>query len=468
MRRRHPLIAVAVAALAHPSAAHAHGLVAEEDVPIPFWLLAAASVLVLGVSFALLARAWQSPRLERNGWRPLPGSRLIVNRVTEVLAGAAGVFLLGVTVWSGFSGTDQVGFNFSVTFVFVTVWLGMTALSVVLGDVFRPFNPWRALARAGGWALRATTGRTIAEPVPYPERLGRWPAVAALVAFVWLELSYGVRGLPDEGIEIPGVEPGTVALAAVLYSLYALLGMAVFGVETWTRRGEAFSVYFGMFASLAPLEVRDGTLGRRPWLTGATRWANDIPGSAALVLAAIALTVFDDARDALFNRYWIDVWNAFMDAGLDSLDARRATNTIFMALVLAVIGAAAAIARPAYAHALIPIALAYLIAHYFSFFVQQEQAQFTYLLSDPLGRGWDLFGTAGHRIDFAAVDPTAVWTVQVTALVAGHAVALALAHDRALALHRSPDAARRSQYALLALMVAFTLLALALISELTA
>jgi hypothetical protein len=133
-----------------------------------------------------------------------------------------------------------------------------------------------------------------------------------------------------------------------------------------------------------------------------------------------------------------------------------------------VIGAAAAITKRAYAHALIPIALAYLIAHYFSFFVQQEQAQFTYLLSDPLGRGWDLFGTAGHRIDFAAVGPTAVWTVQVTALVAGHAIALALAHDRALARHREPDAGRRSQYAMLALMVAFTLLALALISELTA
>ena len=460
--------AFAVAALANPAAAHAHGLVAEDDVPIPFWLLAVGSGLVLVVSFVLFARAWTSPRFEEDRWRPLRNSKLIVNRVTEVVAGAVGVFLLGVTIWAGFGGTDQVGFNFAVTFVFVTVWLGMTALSVVFGDVFRAFNPWRALARSGGWALRRLTGRSIADPVPYPERAGRWPAVVALTAFVWLELSYGVRGLPDEGIEIPGVEPGTVALAAVLYSLYTLLGMAVFGIETWTRRGEAFSVYFQMFASLAPFEVRKNTLGRRPWLSGATRWANDIPGSAALVLAAIALTVFDDARDALFNRYWIDVWTAFTDAGLDSLSARRATNTIFMALVLAVIGAAAAITKRAYAHALIPIALAYLIAHYFSFFVQQEQAQFTYLLSDPLGRGWDLFGTAGHRIDFAAVGPTAVWTVQVTALIAGHAIALALAHDRALARHREPDAGRRSQYAMLALMVAFTLLALALISELTA
>jgi hypothetical protein len=464
-----------LAPLALPAPASAHGLVTAEDVPIPAWLLAVASVLVLVVSFAALARAWPTPRFEGDRWRPLPEplSRAIVNRATAFLSGAIGVFLLGVTVWSGFSGTDQVGFNFSVTFVFVTAWLGLVAASVVLGDVFRAFNPWRALALAGGWALRRVTGRSLAEPVPYPERLGRWPAVVALIAFVWLELGYGVRGLPDEGIEIPGVLPSTVALAAVFYSLYTLVGMAVFGVETWLRRGEAFSVYFGMFASLAPLEVRDGRLGRRPWLSGSTRWAAGEPGSAALVLAAIALTVFDDARDALFNRFWIDVWTWFGEAGLSTLDARRATNTLFMALVLAVVAGAfrlclAGMPRLAFAHALIPIALAYLVAHYLSFFVQQIQAQFTYLASDPLGRGWDLFGTAGHRIDFAVLSPSAIWALQVAALLIGHAIALALAHDRALSLYRTRRDAVRSQYAVLALMVAFTLLALVLISELTA
>jgi hypothetical protein len=117
---------------------------------------------------------------------------------------------------------------------------------------------------------------------------------------------------------------------------------------------------------------------------------------------------------------------------------------------------------------LIPIALAYLVAHYFSFFGQQEQAQFTYLLSDPLGRGWDLFGAADYRIDFAVVGDTAIWAVQVGALVIGHAVALALAHDRALAVYRNPGDAVRSQFAMLALMVGYTLLALTLISDVAA
>jgi hypothetical protein len=482
--RRRTLLGIAVAALAWPAPASAHGVLASEDPPLPFWLLAAGSALVLGVSFAVLAGGWRSPRWEEERWRPLPAlaSRLLVNRATDVLAGAAGVLLLVVTVWSGFEGTDQVGFNFSVTFVFVTVWLGMVVLSVACGDVFRAVNPWRALARAGGWALRRISGRTIADPMPYPDRLGRWPAVLALLAFVWLELSYGVRGLPDEGIELPGVQPETVALATVFYSLYTCLGMAVYGVEEWLRRGEMLSVYFGMFASLAPLQVRDGRLGRRPWLSGATRWAGGVPGSAALVLTAIAVTIFDDARDALFNRYWIELWTWLVDAGVDQLAARRATSTIFMAVVVGAVagafrlglagmrrlarGPSAPVLAQAFAHCFIPIALAFLVAHYFSFFVQQIQAQFTYLASDPLGRGWDLFGGADHRIDFAVLGDTTLWTVQVAALVLGHALALALAHDRALAVYPNVRDAVRSQYAMLALMVGFTLLALALISEL--
>ena len=69
-----------------------------------------------------------------------------------------------------------------------------------------------------------------------------------------------------------------------------------------------------------------------------------------------------------------------------------------------------------FAHTLIPIAFAYLVAHYFSLFVFQEQAQFTYLLSDPLGTATtDLFGTASAGIDFKVLSANAIWYVQVAA-----------------------------------------------------
>ena len=118
-----------------------------------------------------------------------------------------------------------------------------------------------------------------------------------------------------------------------------------------------------------------------------------------------------------------------------------------------------------FAHTLIPIALAYLVAHYFSAFLYQQQAQFTYILSDPLGHGSDLFGTAGGGINYGIVGSNTVWYVQVGALVIGHVVALTLAHDRALKVYDNLRYASRSQYFMLAVMVGFTCFGLFLLSQ---
>jgi hypothetical protein len=118
-----------------------------------------------------------------------------------------------------------------------------------------------------------------------------------------------------------------------------------------------------------------------------------------------------------------------------------------------------------FAHAFIPIALAYLTAHYFSLVVFQEQAQFTFLLSDPLGDGSELFGTATSGIDYSTISANTIWYVQVGALVVGHVTALVLGHDRALKVYGDPRLAARSQYWMLALMVGFTSLGLFLLSQ---
>ena len=99
-------------------------------------------------------------------------------------------------------------------------------------------------------------------PLRYPERLGRWPAVAGLIAFLWLELSTG------RPVQTVGLTPRTVAIATLVYSALTFTCMALFGTETWLRRGETFSVYFGMFARLSPLEVREAgsALDRSPAL----------------------------------------------------------------------------------------------------------------------------------------------------------------------------------------------------------
>jgi hypothetical protein len=103
------------------------------------------------------------------------------------------------------------------------------------------------------------------------------------------------------------------------------------------------------------------------------------------------------------------------------------------------------------------------IAHYCSLLLYQGQA-LAYLVSDPLGNGSNIFGTAKQTIDYSVITATGVWYVQVVALVLGHACGLALAHDRALVIYRSPRAATRSQYWMLVVMIGFTSLGLWLLS----
>jgi hypothetical protein len=451
----------------------AHALSAREDLPVPAWLFAWGASIVLIVSFFALAAGWRSPRFEQWHGRPLGAglSRALLSLPVQSVCGLVGVFLLGLAIYAGLEGTEAPDRNFALTFLFVTCWLGFPFFSAILGDLFRPFNPWRAVGGAAGAGFQAIAGQRAAH-LPYPERLGRWPAAVGLLAVVWLEVVYGTGGI--------GLDPETTAVAALLYSVYTLAMMAVFGVEEWCERGEVFSVYFGMFGRLGIFGTKDGRLQRRRPFAAATDWAT-IPGSAAVVIASIATTSFDGAAEGAIKDPIESSAEWLADQGLGLTASLRLTQTVFMLLCFGAVALVYALGvrgmrtvpgapsfaklRTGFAHSLIPIALAYLVAHYFSLFVFQEQAQFGYLLSDPLGTGTtDLFGTANSGIDFTVLSANTIWYVQVAALVVGHVIGLMLAHDRALTYWPDYRRATASQYWMLAVMVAFTCFGLYLLS----
>ncbi|HET7574183.1 MAG TPA: fenitrothion hydrolase, partial [Solirubrobacterales bacterium] len=334
--------------------------------------------------------------------------------------------------------------------------------------------PWRAVGRTVGGCFRLIAGQRPAH-LPYPEAVGRWPAAIGLLAVVWLEVVYG----GGAGVAV-GLMPHAVGVAILVYSAYTLAMMALFGVEVWCERGEIFSVYFGMFGRLGIFGSEDGRLVRRRPFSAATSWAT-VSGSVAVVVASIAGTSFDGAKDGAYKDAIESLLESLHDAGFSLLTSVRLADTIFLALTFAAVGLVywlgvrgmrtvpgappVAKLRAGFAHTLIPIALAYLVAHYFSLFFFQEQAQFTYLLSDPLGTGTtDLFGTANAGVDYNALSANAIWYVQVAALVTGHVLGLMLAHDRALVYWPDYRRATASQYWMLAMMVAFTCFGLYLLS----
>ena len=453
------------AGLLLPAAADAHGLVGRADLPIPDWLFAYAAAIVLGVSFAALAALWREPRFEH------PTARRLVRipRVVDFACGVLGIAMFAAVVYAGFAGSAVPTANLAPTSVYVIFWVGLVVLSVLFGDVFRAFNPWRSLAAFVAWAAR---GRRLWRAREYPARLGRWPAAAGILCFAWLELAYP----PTER-----TDPSQLALIAVIYACVQLVGMALYGVEAWSGRGDAFGVYFGMFARLSVWDRgEDGSLRLRAPLSGAPRWDGSVPGSVALLCVAIGSTSFDGFSN---GPAWADLsphlQSLFGDLGAGQELALELASTVgllvFVGLVTGFyrlgIAGVKTVGRDhstgdllgRFAHTLIPIAFAYAVAHYFSLLIYQSQA-IGYLISDPLGDGSNIFGSAGRGIDYNVISGNGIWYVQVGALVCGHVAGLILAHDRALATYREPGEATRSQYWMLVVMVGFTSLGLWLLS----
>ena len=451
--------ALAAAAALAPQAAQAHGIVQRTSLPIPEVVFAWAAAVVLVVSFVGLAVLWPDPRLQEPPWRPLPGGlgRAIGSQVVEIACAAIGGALFVIVIYAGYEGGGSALDNLAPTFILIDFWVGLVFASVLFGDVFRAFSPWRAIQLPG---IR-----------PYPERWGRYPAALALLGFTWVEL---VSGWGDA--------PADLTTAAVVYTVYTLAMQAVFGTEAWTRNGEAFAVYFNLFSRMSVWETRDRVVGLRPPLGGLPR-LDPVPGTVLFVAVMIGTVTFDGFSQ---GQIWNDISVELADAldGIVGLDtAPKVVATLGLLLGVAVVGGFyrlgiagarsvggdidAAQLRRAFIHTLVPIAMVYVAAHYLTFLLFEGQATL-YLASDPLGRGWDLFGTASRAIDYTYLSQNATWYLQVAFVVVGHVAALILAHDRALALYREPKLAVRSQYWMLAVMIGFTSLALWLLAQATA
>jgi hypothetical protein len=460
--------AVASAAVAVlPDAASAHGLVGRQDLPIPRWLFAWGAAVVLVISFVALAVLWPKPRLEEAAEHRV----LRVPAFLEPICGVIGVAAFAGMVYAGYAGTQTATANIEPTIIYVLFWVGLPFASAVLGDVFAPFNPWRATARFVSWVAGRVAGDKLPAPMAYPAWLGRWPAAVGILAFAWVELVYVNRD-----------DPSILATLALLYAATQLIGMSVYGIATWTHRADAFAVYFNLFSKLAPLHWRDRTLYRRPPLSGAPH-LDLMPGTVALLCTMIGTTSFDGFSQGQLwtgtNAIAPTLQQRFINLGFSQENALEITFTIGLLFMVCFVGGIYRLGiagmgsiggrhQPGelaqkFAHSLIPIALAYVVAHYFSLLAYQGQAMAS-LISDPLGDGSDLFGSAASTIDYNVISATGIWYVQVAALVLGHAAGLTLAHDRALTVYRRVRDATRSQYWMLAVMVGFTSLGLWLLS----
>jgi hypothetical protein len=445
----------------------AHGLVGRTDLPIPKWLFGWAAAVVLVISFAALAVLWPKPELqEERGkrWFRMPA-------FVDPLLGLIGVASFVAVVYAGLRGAQDAQDNLAPTIIYVHFWVGMAVVSILFGDVFRALNPWRAIARFIAWIARNVSSGDPPAPLEYPAKLGRWPAAISILIFTWVELAYVNRD-----------DPSQLALMALAYAAVQLIGMAFYGIDQWEDRADGFQVLWSTYARLSPFRREGRELWRRPPLNGAPR-LETVPGTVALLVVAIGTTSFDGfSNGPLWGNLGPDISKFFGDIGFGLTARGELSNTVGLVGMCLLVGLFYRLGvrgmtnvgtghttselSHTFAHTLIPIAFAYALAHYFSLLMYQGQA-IAYLISDPLGHGSDLFGTADAGIDYNVVTATSIWYVQVGALVSGHVAGLMLAHDRALAVYTNAREAVRSQYWMLVVMIGFTSLGLWLLSALT-
>jgi hypothetical protein len=389
----------------------AHGLGGSTDLPIPLSYALVGAAWALTFTFAVVALAWRRPRFDPDKpGRALPRwvTAFVDAPVTRWVVGLAALAFAVRVVGAGFAGPQD---NPLPGVFYVLLWVGLVAVSLAVGPVWRAISPVRTVHRLLG-------SRSLG--LRYPERAGYWPAAAGLFAFVWLELAS-----PDPGSIV------AIRVWVLVYLAVTLAGALCFG-SRWCARADPFEVYSVVasrasalrrnsdggiaignpFNHLPSLPVRPGVVAVLAVLLGSTAFDSfsSSPGFRGFVddhtNSAVTATLLRTAGLLLFasvvaGTFWLA---ARATGGVDAQRRRELPGQM--------------------AHSLIPIVIGYVCAHYVSYLVERGQ-QAVYLA----------FGVPDAQVHYVlSMHPPVLATIKVAAVVAGHIAAVVAAHDRALRL----------------------------------
>lgn len=416
-----------------------HGLGGRQDLPLPFEFVLIGAAAALAVSFAVLLAAWPSPRFGEPSGRPLPRlTRLLDAPLTLSVSRVVVSGLYGLIAAAMLLGQDRVT-NPAFGFVYVWVWVGIVPISLLAGRVWRTLNPLRSLARVVTWLTRRPGGvRPLSEQAW--QRLGLLPAALGLLGFTWLELVQ-----PDNNT-LRVVGAWALAWLVVLLAGVALLG------DRWIAAADPFEVFADTIARLSPWQRIGGELQLVNPLRHVATTPNRV-GTAAVTAVLLGGTAYD----SFSNTSW---WIAAVQTSSAPPELWQTTGLLAMVAAVGISFALAGLAlgrgmTNRLAAGLIPIVAGYSIAHYLSLLVIEGQRTLIGL-SDPLGLGWNLFGTAELGVYTGIFDfPEVTALIQLAAILAGHLIGVLITHE--VAVGRSPKGrAALTQVPLLALMIGYT------------
>ncbi|MDX8527123.1 hypothetical protein RFM68_21730 [Mesorhizobium sp. MSK_1335] len=451
-----------------PTPAFAHASDRGHVLLLPTGYYLVGGAFAVAVSFLVLALL--PPAVLDRVWRrrlPLFGLSNRPRMFTSLLS-FAGFALLIV---AGIFGTRDPLSNPLPLVIWTLLWAGFTLLQGIFGDLWSWLNPWY-----GPWRIASRVFGPHADetrPSRLPAWLGFWPAFVLFFAFAWFEL---IDPAPDD--------PARLAFAAGIYWLASFAAMLFLGYDDWSRRGEFLTVFFSMVARFAPAERLEGRLSLR-WPGAKLLAAEPLPASGtAFLLLALSSVSFDGLSKTFF---WLGLFgvNPLEYPGRTALIGIGSFGLALTFFLLAAVFALAVFLGQRLAGddrsfsdnagllvwSIVPIALAYHIAHYLTVLLVDGQYALV-ALSDPFAQGWNLFGTANMMVEAGVVAGARsawwLWNVQAGIIIAGHVLAVLVAHGLAWRLHKHASRAALSQLPLTLLMIAYTIFGLWLLATPTA
>lgn len=422
---------------------------------IPSWLYLGSGAVVVLASFLFVGGfVGRDVGAFRYRNRPVDADLSVLASVGRV----ASVALFVAVVALGLLGPNQIRMNHAPSFlVEVYWWVSYGIFAIVVGDVWPVINPWKTVFE---WLGEPGLDRE------YPSSLGAMPALLVFLAFAWLDMVLLVFGAPFYA--------GLLALA---YGVFMVAGMAVYGKDDWLWNVDAFTRVFDFFGRFAPIRLADDGLELRGYAVGLVEDSVPTREEVLLVVAVLYALSFDGFTE---TPAYLNVLEAVVPQRV-LLNAPLLSNVVFGGSLMlggfaVFVGAyvlfselmrrAAGSDRSLdevmrrFVLTLVPIAIAYHLAHYSLYYALQHELLVAILFNPLPGSGIE---PDPDLVSF--IGPEHVWVWMVALIVVGHVVAVWVAHHASLEYFRDRSAAIRSQVPMLVLMVFYTVVSLWIVSQ---
>jgi hypothetical protein len=422
----------------------AAGLSGGSDVSVPTWLYLATGGGAIGASALLTMLVTDRDVIGTYHDRTLETTMGRLLTAGSLLLGVLGLLGLALILLAGIRGPAIGLVSATVLVTFVGGRALLTIVAYTVGNPWPALNPWRRIAAALPNGYES-----------YPSAFGSWPAVVALLTFVWLEV---VAPLTSSA--------RALVFVLVMYSLFTISSAVVFSPETWFRRGDPLSLWFRLYGAVAPIQRTDDGLELR--FPGSRLSDDDLVTDTSVVAFVLALVWELTYSGFIVTPVGVGTVEALVGLGIPPVIVYLLLLVGGFALFWKVYWIAIDRTRDRaetylsrqylglrFAAPLLAIAAGYHFAHYIGFAISLWPSLFDALAMPldppPNPTRYALPGWFGY--------------VEIAGILLGHVLAVWIAHTVSFDLFPGKLQSIRSQYPLIVVMVFFTMVSLYLVSK---